>query len=142
LRLDQAYPALKAAGQPIVLDDGVNRIPIPLASVTQNQGMAEIAWAPGAAKLDPDLAIADPTCNLAIADLTVYAGPKQAMRLAAAARADEIALATKVLPVANAGLFSTDGVVLITADGVQMPAKVAARSVTAGTITLHRGLVA
>src|SRR6185369_10480722 len=72
LRLDQAYPALKTAGQPIVLDDGVNRIPIPLASVTQNQGMAEIAWAPGAAKLDPDLAIADPTCNLAIADLTVY----------------------------------------------------------------------
>ena len=37
-RLDQAYPALKAAGQPVVLDDGAKRIAIPLAAVSAEPG--------------------------------------------------------------------------------------------------------
>jgi hypothetical protein len=134
-RLDQAYPALKAAGQPVVLDDGAKRIAIPLAAVTQNQGKAEVAWAPGAAEFD---------ANFFIADLTVHAAPKQAMRLAAAARADEIPLGTNVLPVANAGIAGVGDAVLISADGVQMPAKVTAKATTstpAGTLTLHRGVL-
>ena len=139
-RLDQAYPALKAAGQPIVIafDDGnaQTRIALPIASVVQNQGKAMVSWAPGAAKLDHDFAIAD---------LTVYARPKQTMRLAAAARADEITLGANTLPVANAVMFTKGVAILIAADGLLMPAKVLDKTVTAspaGTITLNRGVVA
>jgi hypothetical protein len=151
VRLDQAYPALKAAGQPIVLDDGATRIPITLTSVTQNQGKAEIAWAPGAAALDQDFLIAD---------LTVHAAPKQVMRLAAAASADALPAGTTVLPVTVPAMFAQptpdplsssgapvpallDHAVLITGDGLSMAARVipSPASAPAGTITLNRGLI-
>jgi predicted phage baseplate assembly protein len=67
------------------------------------------------------------------------------MRLAAAERADEITLGATTLPVANAVMFTVGAAVLITADGLQMPAKVLAKTITAspaGTITLNRGVVA
>lgn len=146
-RLDQAYPALKAAGQPIVLDDGKTRIALPVASIAPNQGKAELGWARGAAKLDWQFG-AESDHAFPITELIVHAGPKQTMRLAAAARADEIALGTNLLPVENAKIFDPPVAALIAADGQLMPVKVLATAVTAsppskaGTITVHRSIVA
>lgn len=137
-RLDQAYPSLKAAGQPIVLDDGMTRVALAPASVTPNAGKAELAWTPWAV---------GSSHAFAIAGLTVHASPKQAMRLAAAARADEIAAGGNVLPVADTTQFGGGQgryAVLIAADQRLIPAMVVRKDpdIGAGTLTVQRALPA
>jgi len=131
-RLERSYLALKA-DKPVVLDDGVTRIALPLASVTQNQGRTELHWV-------RDVQI--PGNFFDIADLTVRASPKQSMRLAAAARADLLPVGTTVLPVANAGAFTQNDIVMVATDSIVMGAKVVDVDTAAGRIALSRGLTA
>lgn len=128
-RLDQAYPALKAAGQPIVLDDGTMRIALPVSSVTPSEGRAELKWSSGATTS---------THAFDIAELTVRASPKQTMRLAAAAQADVLPAGTSVLKVASTPTLGQGDTVLIAADAFTMAASVTGAH--AGWIGLSRSL--
>jgi predicted phage baseplate assembly protein len=135
--LDALYPGLKA-GLPIAFDDGTHLLALPLAAATEQAGASHLRWTPGAAAQDRDFAIAD---------LQLLARPKQAMRLAAAERADEITLGQNMLTVANATMFTVGAAVLIASGGLLMPALVLAKSTLtgsapAGSITLNRGVVA
>lgn len=137
-RLDRSYLALKASGHPVVFDDGTTRIALPLASVTQGQGRTTVHWA-------PDESLDD--AGFRIADLTVRAGPKQTMRLAAAARADVLPAGTSIVPVPSASTLgpATPGdqsfvIVLIQADAFTMAARAVEAPAAGGWIRLSRGL--
>jgi predicted phage baseplate assembly protein len=133
--LDAAYPGLKA-GLPLVLDAGSSLTALLLAAADEPQpGATRIRWGAGGAGADRDLPIAD---------LVLLARPRQAMRLAAAERADELTLGQHVLPVASAAPFSVGGAVLVASGGFLMPAQVLARSTAAGaaSLSLSRGLTA
>lgn len=135
--LDAQYPGLKA-GVPLAFDDGTQLLALPIAAVTLEGEASQLRWSPGAAGQNRDFAIAD---------LQLLGRPKQAMRLAAAERADEITLGQNALPVANANMFTVGTGVLVVSGGLQMPAQVLAKSTLpgaapAGTLTLNRGVVA
>jgi hypothetical protein len=128
-RLDQSYLALKAAGQPVVFDDGTTRIALPVSSVTQSEGRTELHWSPGATSS---------TYAFGIADLAVRASPKQTMRLAAAAQAESLAAGTSAVRAASTSALAQGDVVLVTADAFTMAAGVT--GVHGGFIGLSRSL--
>lgn len=134
--LDARYRSLKP-GVPLILDGlhaGVAfQEALPLSATSEEQAFTRVSWAAGAALTDRDAAIAD---------LKILGRPRQAMRLVQAARADELALGMTELPVATLSPFTVGDVVMVAGDGVQMGARLLARSTAAGTITLNRGLIA
>ena len=132
--LDAAYAGLKA-GTPIVFDDAASLTAVVLTAADEPDGATHLRWAAGGA---------DRHSDLLIADLELLGRPKQAMRLAAAERADEITLGQTVLPVEHAAMFGVGAAVLVESGGLLMPALVLARSTVAGqaSITLNRGVIA
>lgn len=132
--MDGVYDGLKA-GTPIVFDDAAtpSLTAVPLGAAAELDGATQLRWAAGAAMADR---------NLAIADLQVWARPRQTMRLAAAERADEITVGQNTLPVVNASMFSVGGAVLVESAGLLLPMLVLAKNASAHTITLNRGVVA
>jgi hypothetical protein len=130
--LDGLYRSLKP-GVPLVLEDGSLRVALPLVASDELDGKTRVQWAAGAPTADRDWPIAD---------LAIYGRPKQTMRLAAAARADELPANTTVLPLATTGPFSIGDAVLITSDGVLMPTRIIGRDSAQKTVTIGRGLIA
>lgn len=134
--LDAAYPGLKA-GLPLVFETPTTLAALPLAAAEPAASASLLRWSAGSAAA---------AAELAIAELTILGRPKQLMRLAQAERADEIALGSHALPVANAAMFTVGSAVLVDSAGLLMPALVLAKSVTgpgpAGSVTLQRGMVA
>lgn len=132
--LDAAYAGLKA-GTPIVFDDTASLTAVVLTAADEPAGTTRLRWPAGGA---------DRQSDLLIADLELLGRPKQAMRLIAAERADEITLGQTVLPVEHAAMFEVGTAVLIQSGGLLMPALVLARSTAAGqaSITLNRGVIA
>ena len=136
VELDAAYPGLKA-GLPLVFETPTTLAALPLAAAEPAASATLLRWSAGSATA---------AAELAIAELTILGRPKQLMRLAQAERADEIALGSHALPVANAAMFTVGSAVLVDSAGLLMPALVLAKSVTgpgpAGSVTLQRGMVA
>lgn len=130
--LDAVYRSLKP-GVPVVFDDGTWLSAVPLVSSETVEERTRIEWPAGAPGADRDVPIPD---------LVIHGRPKQAMRLAAAARADELPANTTVLPMTSVAGFSIDEPVLIESDGVLMAARVIRRDVGTNTLVLGRGLIA
>ncbi|HEX7048861.1 MAG TPA: putative baseplate assembly protein [Longimicrobiales bacterium] len=128
--LDQGYSGLKAGAFVVLSAEGGSEIAVRLGAVTLEGEKRRIGWAPGAVPAGADLPIAD---------LTVYGAPKQAMVLAARARADEItagALAAQIEGPGASAIGEGDRVLFVSG-GLMEPALVIGRS--GDVVTWNRG---
>ena len=119
--LDQAYSGLKAGQFVVITCPGKKSVPIQLLAVEDESGKRRLRWNPGA--LPADL-------NLPLADLVILGKPKQSMKLAVSARADEITAGETEVRVEDASIFKHShflslhfyNPVVFISDGVRQPA--------------------
>jgi len=116
--LDQGYAGLKANSF-VVLAGANHLIPIRLTSVTDEGSQRGIWWQVGAFPSG---------LNLPIADLLIYGNPTQEMKLAAAARADEISVGQYSAAVSQPANLSQHDRVLFVSQSLQLPAIIICKS--------------
>lgn len=130
--LDAEYGGLRA-GTPLVFSTPFQQVALLLAASVTVDGpgapTTRLRWAAGAVADDVDLAVAE---------LTIEARPRQVALLADAARGDELALGSNRLPLVDASAFAVGDVALLHSGGLRLGTRIVGRS--GHTLTLGRGL--
>lgn len=128
VRLETRQRGLRS-GQVMLFATPTQRIAVPLQSATEDDGKTVLNWASGSPS---------GTALLQIAELQIHTLPRQSMALAQSARADELALASRVIPLGNTGGISVGHGVLIVSDGLTVATRVLA--VSSGDLHIDRPL--
>jgi Baseplate J-like protein len=116
--LDQGYAGLKANSF-VVFAGANNLIPIRLTAVTDEGAQRRIGWQVGALPSGR---------NLPIADLLIYGNPTQEMKLAAAAKANEISVGQYSAAVSQPAKLEQHDRVLFVSQNLQLPAIIISKS--------------
>lgn len=127
--LDSGYAGLETGSYCVLQKSATQEYAVRLTAVVEESEKRRIHF-------DPDAVPAG--AAIAAANLTILGKPKQAMRLAAAARADEVVAGAVELDVVNAGAFAAVHRILIVAPGVFIPAIVVGKS--GNTLLIDRPL--
>lgn len=128
VRLEALLRGLRS-GQVLLFATPTQRIAVPLQSATEEGGNTVLNWASGSPSA---------SALLQIAELQIHTRPRQSMALAQSARADELALASRVIPLASTTGITAGQGVLVVSDGLTVAARVLV--VTVGALQIDRPL--
>jgi hypothetical protein len=119
VRLDAGYSGLKAGSFAVFVVAGGTTHAVQLTAVTEEDDRRRIHWNGATAALPQ---------NLQVADLTILGKPKQTMRLAASARADELTAGQQSAAVATPSVLDNGDAVLFVSEGLRLPARIVTKS--------------